>query len=113
MRTFRILTNSRHFILGLALFVQLENIGNFVRAIQEYGLRPNDIFEANDLFENANHTQVQCTLITLAGTVSHTSCMLIQKSGLSQDWRLRTSVIFLLFISKVHSKEIHMGAFNC
>lgn len=46
---------------------QLENIGNFVRAITEYGLRPDDIFEANDLFENVNHTQVQCTLISLAG----------------------------------------------
>ncbi|KAL2086646.1 hypothetical protein ACEWY4_017705 [Coilia grayii] len=46
---------------------QLENIGNFVRAITDYGLRPHDIFEANDLFENMNHTQVQSTLITLAG----------------------------------------------
>lgn len=61
-------------------FSQLENIGNFVRAITEYGLKPHDIFEANDLFENVNHTQVQCTLIALAGMVraavhthSHTS----------------------------------------
>ncbi|XP_075888756.1 calponin-1 [Nelusetta ayraudi] len=46
---------------------QLENIGNFVRAIVEYGLKPHDIFEANDLFENVNHTQVQSTLIALAG----------------------------------------------
>ncbi|KAK9535619.1 hypothetical protein VZT92_007991 [Zoarces viviparus] len=46
---------------------QLENIGNFVRAITVYGLRPDDIFEANDLFENVNHTQVQSTLIALAG----------------------------------------------
>ncbi|XP_076146001.1 calponin-1-like [Alosa pseudoharengus] len=46
---------------------QLENIGNFVRAITEYGLKPHDIFEANDLFENTNYTQVQSTLITLAG----------------------------------------------
>uniref|UniRef100_A0A672S505 Calponin 1 n=1 Tax=Sinocyclocheilus grahami TaxID=75366 RepID=A0A672S505_SINGR len=58
--------------------LQLENIGNFVRAIQEYGLRPHDIFEANDLFENVNHTQVQCTLITLAGMAKskgfHSKC---------------------------------------
>ncbi|XP_074511793.1 calponin-1 [Sebastes fasciatus] len=46
---------------------QLENIGNFVRAITEYGLKPHDLFEANDLFENVNHTQVQSTLIALAG----------------------------------------------
>lgn len=46
---------------------QLENIGNFVRAITDYGMKPHDIFEANDLFENTNHTQVQSTLITLAG----------------------------------------------
>lgn len=46
---------------------QLENIGHFIRAITEYGLKPHDIFEANDLFENTNHTQVQSTLITLAG----------------------------------------------
>ena len=50
--------------------LQLENIGNFVRAITVYGLKPHDLFEANDLFENMNHTQVQSTLITLAGMVS-------------------------------------------
>ncbi|KAJ8363412.1 hypothetical protein SKAU_G00122430 [Synaphobranchus kaupii] len=46
---------------------QLENIGNFVRAITDYGLKLHDIFEANDLFENVNHTQVQSALIALAG----------------------------------------------
>uniref|UniRef100_A0A4W5JUM1 Calponin n=1 Tax=Hucho hucho TaxID=62062 RepID=A0A4W5JUM1_9TELE len=46
---------------------QLENIGNFVRAITVYGMKPYDLFEANDLFENTNYTQVQSTLITLAG----------------------------------------------
>ncbi|KAJ3601606.1 hypothetical protein NHX12_032574 [Muraenolepis orangiensis] len=46
---------------------QLENIANFVRAITAYGLKLHDLFEANDLFENTNHTQVQSTLITLAG----------------------------------------------
>lgn len=56
-------------LLSHSFFSQLENIGNFVRAITEYGLRPHDIFEANDLFENVNHTQVQCTLIALAGMV--------------------------------------------
>ncbi|XP_051560731.1 calponin 1, basic, smooth muscle, a [Myxocyprinus asiaticus] len=46
---------------------KLENITHFVRAIGEYGLKAHDIFEANDLFEDMNHTQVQCTLIALAG----------------------------------------------
>ncbi|TRY83061.1 hypothetical protein DNTS_004470 [Danionella cerebrum] len=46
---------------------KLENITHFVRAIGDYGLKPHDIFEANDLFEDVNHTQVQCTLVALAG----------------------------------------------
>ncbi|KAL7852453.1 hypothetical protein SRHO_G00182380 [Serrasalmus rhombeus] len=46
---------------------KLENITSFIRAISDYGLKPHDIFEANDLFEDMNHTQVQCTLIALAG----------------------------------------------
>ena len=48
---------------------QLENIGNFIKAIQAYGMKPHDIFEANDLFENGNMTQVQTTLVALAGLV--------------------------------------------
>uniref|UniRef100_G1SP45 Calponin-homology (CH) domain-containing protein n=1 Tax=Oryctolagus cuniculus TaxID=9986 RepID=G1SP45_RABIT len=46
---------------------QLENIGNFLKAIQAYGMKPHDIFEANYLFENGNMTQVQTTLVALAG----------------------------------------------
>lgn len=54
--------------------LQLENLGNFIKAILAYGLKPNDIFEANDLFENGNMTQVQTTLLALASMVSeHTS----------------------------------------
>ena len=48
---------------------QLENIGNFIKAIQAYGMKPHDIFEANELFENGNMTQVQMTLVALAGLV--------------------------------------------
>ncbi|MFT7809099.1 calponin-3-like [Arapaima gigas] len=48
---------------------KLENLGNFIKAILEYGLKPNDIFEANDLFENGNMTQVQTTLLALASMV--------------------------------------------
>lgn len=51
-------------------FLQLENLGNFIKAILNYGLKPSDIFEANDLFENGNMTQVQTTLLALASMVS-------------------------------------------
>ena len=33
---------------------QLENIGKFIKAIQAYGIKPHDVFEVNDLFENGN-----------------------------------------------------------
>ncbi|XP_005996391.1 calponin-2 [Latimeria chalumnae] len=46
---------------------QLENLSNFIKAITAYGLKTNDIFEANDLFESGNMTQVQTTLLALAG----------------------------------------------
>ncbi|KAI1883074.1 hypothetical protein AGOR_G00241500 [Albula goreensis] len=46
---------------------QLENLSNFIKAITKYGLKPHDIFEANDLFECGNMTQVQTTLLALAG----------------------------------------------
>ncbi|XP_042200674.1 calponin-1-like [Callorhinchus milii] len=45
---------------------QMDNIGNFLKAITRYGVKPHDLFEANDLFENCNLTQVQTTLLALA-----------------------------------------------
>ncbi|XP_043909753.1 calponin-2 [Protopterus annectens] len=45
---------------------QLENLSNFIKAMTDYGLKLHDIFEANDLFENGNMTQVQSTLLALA-----------------------------------------------
>lgn len=56
--------------LFLFFSLKLENLGNFIKAILAYGLKPNDIFEANDLFENGNMTQVQTTLLALASMVS-------------------------------------------
>eukprot|EP00062_Callorhinchus_milii_P025908 gi/632987427/ref/XP_007910779.1/ PREDICTED: calponin-3-like [Callorhinchus milii] len=44
----------------------MDNIGNFLKAITRYGVKPHDLFEANDLFENCNLTQVQTTLLALA-----------------------------------------------
>nr|XP_033811055.1 calponin-2 isoform X2 [Geotrypetes seraphini] len=46
---------------------QLENLSNFIKAMSVYGLNPVDLFEANDLFESGNMTQVQVTLLALAG----------------------------------------------
>lgn len=46
---------------------KLENIGNFIKAMQDYGMKPHDTFESNDLFENGNMTQVQISLVSLAG----------------------------------------------
>ncbi|XP_034039422.1 calponin-2 [Thalassophryne amazonica] len=53
---------------------QLENLTNFTAAIKAYGLKPHDIFEANDLFENGNMTQVQTTLLALAGMAKTKGC---------------------------------------
>ncbi|KAM6368979.1 calponin-2 [Pluvialis apricaria] len=46
---------------------QLENLSNFIKAMATYGMNPVDLFEANDLFESGNLTQVQVSLLALAG----------------------------------------------
>ncbi|CAD7671416.1 unnamed protein product [Nyctereutes procyonoides] len=46
---------------------QLENLPTFIKAMVSYGMNPVDLFEANDLFESGNMTQVQVSLLTLAG----------------------------------------------
>ncbi|XP_054452398.1 calponin-2 [Anoplopoma fimbria] len=53
---------------------QLENLTNFIQAAKKYGLKPHDIFEANDLFENGNMTQVQTTLLALANLAKTRGC---------------------------------------
>ncbi|XP_028329382.1 calponin-2 [Gouania willdenowi] len=53
---------------------QLENLTNFISAITAYGLKPHDIFEANDLFESGNMTQVQTTLLALASMAKTKGC---------------------------------------
>lgn len=47
----------------------MENIGNDIKAIQAYDMKPHDILEANDLFESGDMIQVQTTLVALAGLV--------------------------------------------
>ncbi|NXS29303.1 CNN1 protein, partial [Pomatostomus ruficeps] len=66
---------------------KLENIGNFLRAITRYGVKPHDIFEANDLFENTNHTQVQSTLIALASQGTGGHCHRKGTQGMGTPWR--------------------------
>lgn len=39
-------------------FKQMENISNFLKASQEIGILPSDLFEVADLFENVNMAQV-------------------------------------------------------
>ncbi|VCW77586.1 unnamed protein product, partial [Gulo gulo] len=46
---------------------QLENLSTFIAAMVRYGMNPVDLFEANDLFESGNMTQVQVSLLALAG----------------------------------------------
>uniref|UniRef100_H3D0G5 Calponin n=1 Tax=Tetraodon nigroviridis TaxID=99883 RepID=H3D0G5_TETNG len=53
---------------------QLENLTNFIKALTAYGLKPHDIFEATDLFENGNMTQVQTTLLALASMAKTKGC---------------------------------------
>ncbi|XP_068604513.1 calponin-2 [Brachionichthys hirsutus] len=53
---------------------QLENLSNFVKAITDFGLKPHDTFEASDLFENGNMTQVQTTLLALASMAKTKGC---------------------------------------
>lgn len=48
---------------------QLENLSNFIKGMVGYGMNPVDLFEANDLFESGNMTQVQVSLLALAGKV--------------------------------------------
>lgn len=46
---------------------QLENFSNFIKAMVSYTMNLMDLFEANDLFESGNMTQVQVSLLALAG----------------------------------------------
>ncbi|XP_076000803.1 calponin-2 [Genypterus blacodes] len=55
-------------------WLQLDNLTNFIKAITVYGLKPHDIFEANDLFESGNMTQVQSTLLALASMAKTKGC---------------------------------------
>lgn len=42
---------------------QLENLSSFIKAIVSYDMNCVDLFEANNLFESGNLTQVQVSLL--------------------------------------------------
>uniref|UniRef100_A0A2I3HW24 Calponin-2 n=1 Tax=Nomascus leucogenys TaxID=61853 RepID=A0A2I3HW24_NOMLE len=44
---------------------QLENLSNFLKAMVSYGMNTVDLFDANDLFDSGNMTQVQVSLLAL------------------------------------------------
>ena len=46
---------------------QLENLSTFIKAMVSYGMNSVDLYEANDLIESGNMTQVQVSLLALAG----------------------------------------------
>uniref|UniRef100_A0A7N4P0D9 Calponin-homology (CH) domain-containing protein n=1 Tax=Sarcophilus harrisii TaxID=9305 RepID=A0A7N4P0D9_SARHA len=52
--------------VSLLHWPQLENISNFIKAVQAYGVKPPDVFEENDLYDNENMTRVRSTLLALA-----------------------------------------------
>lgn len=51
-------------------FQQMENIGNFLSAVEVYGVRPSDSFQTVDLYEKQNIFQVVNTLVHLKNTAS-------------------------------------------
>eukprot|EP01104_Vermistella_antarctica_P000565 TRINITY_DN10718_c0_g1_i1.p1 TRINITY_DN10718_c0_g1~~TRINITY_DN10718_c0_g1_i1.p1 ORF type:complete len:141 (+),score=36.49 TRINITY_DN10718_c0_g1_i1:40-462(+) len=51
-------------------FKQMENIGNFLTACSDFGLRACDLFQTVDLFEAKNPNQVVQTIVNL-GKVSN------------------------------------------
>lgn len=80
-------------IILTLLYLQLENIGNFIKAITDYGVKQHDIFEANDLFENTNLTQVQSTLLTLASVVSLCKCFKVVDATTSSLEKKKKSML--------------------
>lgn len=51
----------------------MENIGNFLSALQEIGIAASDSFEVADLYEKTNMPQVLITLAALGRKVSESN----------------------------------------
>lgn len=64
-------------------------MSNFTKAIQAYGRKSRDIFEAYDLFEHGNMTQVHTMLVALADMAKtkgyHTTIDISVKHAEKQD----------------------------
>uniref|UniRef100_A0A2K5ETG0 Calponin n=1 Tax=Aotus nancymaae TaxID=37293 RepID=A0A2K5ETG0_AOTNA len=54
---------------GCRVELGMENLSNFIKAMVSYGMNP-----ANDLFESGNMTQVQMSLLALAGKMGTNKC---------------------------------------
>lgn len=50
-------------------FKQMENINNFIKACEDYGVAKTDLFQTADLYENTNMWQVILTLYALGRKV--------------------------------------------
>ena len=55
-------------------FVQMENLEKFVKACQNYGMKPDDCFQVVNLYEHQNPWSVVCTLYALGRKVSIAFC---------------------------------------
>uniref|UniRef100_A0A2R8ZBH9 Calponin-2 n=1 Tax=Pan paniscus TaxID=9597 RepID=A0A2R8ZBH9_PANPA len=53
---------------------QLENLSNFIKAMVSYGMNTVDLFDANDLFESGNMTQLQVSLLALVSKMGTNKC---------------------------------------
>jgi len=51
-------------------FKQMENIGNFLKAAQTYGVNSIDLFQTVDLYENRNLAQVYVCMFKVSSTAS-------------------------------------------
>lgn len=59
-------------------FGQIENINGFLHAARAYGVKPEQCFQAQDLWEQTNLPRVVSTLIALRNLVWRKTCIYSQ-----------------------------------
>ena len=57
-------------IRTICIFFQRENIEMFLKGCEAYGLKAQDLFQVNDLYENKNLYMIVDNLFSLGGHVS-------------------------------------------